>query len=762
VTPLRILQVSTTETGGGAASVAGCLTRELRARDCVVWEAVGRKTSEDPNVFAIPDDDRDLYRIAGYSAMQRQLARLASRSPGTGWGLLGRSLRLATHPRALVDDWKGLEDFEFPGTYHLLDVLPARPDIAHLHNLHGGYFDLRALPWLSRQVPTLLTLHDGWTLSGHCAHSFECDRWKTGCGQCPDLTIEPAIRRDATAQNWIRKRRIYAKSRLYVATPCRWLLERAEQSMLAFGLTEARVIPNGVDVSVFRPADKHVARAELGIPKDAEVLLVTTGHRGSMWRDHRTLIAASNLVAARAGGRDIRIVVLGADGVALRAAGPRVLDVGYQADPIVVARYFQAADVYLHAARADTFPSVILEALACGTPVVATAVGGIPEQIRSASIEAVRANALPRLEQATGMLVPSGDAETFAEAVLALLNHREARSLIGRNGAHDAHERFDSARQTESYLAWYRTIIDDWHLHAASASKTGWPWIEEARSPSTPTPDDRPWPRISIVMPSLNQGPFIEEAIRSVLLQSYPGLELIVVDGGSTDDSVETIRAYAPWLASWMSEVDDGPADALNKGFTQATGEILGFLNADDFLLPGCLARVADEFLTRPGADVVSGHGFMAKASSELGTRIFSDRWDFTRFVHGACILVQPATFFRRAAFQRVGGFHSESGTAWDAQLWADMALAGATFHAVDEPLAVHRIHAASISGNARLRAQRFNDANALQRMLRGRCEIPRDRLYSLLYRMRKFVGHPGRTLRQRWFFYTTLRRWSL
>ena len=263
-------------------------------------------------------------------------------------------------------------------------------------------------------------------------------------------------------------------------------------------------------------------------------------------------------------------------------------------------------------------------------------------------------------------------------------------------------------------------------------------------------------------MPSLNQGAFLEEAIRSVLLQSYPNLELIVVDGGSTDDSAETIARYAPWLAHWICEDDEGPADALNKGFAHATGEILGFLNSDDFLLPGCLARVADEFKARPGSDVVSGHGFMAKASSELATRIFSDRWDVTRFTYGACILVQAATFFRRRVFQRVGGFDATNRTAWDGRLWADMALAGATFHSIDEPLAVHRIHPASISGNARLRKQRFRDMSTVQRMLRGRCEIPRDRLYSLFYRLRKFSGHPGRTLRQRWFFYSTLRRWSL
>ncbi len=476
VRPLRILQVSASETGGGAASVAGSLTRGYRNSGCLVWQAVGRKTSDDPNVFVIPEDDGAFYRVTGYLALQRQLQEMASRSPGRGWGLLGRSLRLATRPRALLDQWRGREDFEFPGTYRVLDLLPARPDLVHCHNLHGGYFDLRALPWLSRQVPTMLTLHDAWPLSGHCAHSFDCDRWKTGCGECPDLSIDPAIRRDATAHNWARKRSIYAQSRLYVATPCQWLLDKVERSMLAPAIEQARVIPNGVDLSVFRPADKGSTRAALGISPDAAVLLVTTGHRGGMWRDHQTLRSAIGSIVARSGRPDTCVLVLG-DDAAVRtlrlrgAAGTDVRSVGYQASPMAVARYFQAADVYLHAARADTFPNVILEALACGTSVVATAVGGIPEQIRSAPVDAVRDNALTRLEAATGILVPAGDAGAFADGVLALLAHSEARCLIARNAANDARERFDSTRQTDSYLAWYRTIIDDWNLHAVSASE---------------------------------------------------------------------------------------------------------------------------------------------------------------------------------------------------------------------------------------------------------------------------------------------------
>ena len=463
---LRILQVGTIETGGGAAAVAGNLLRGYRARGCQAWLAVGQKTSDDPQVLVIPDDNRAPYRKTGYVAFQRRLRRLASRSPGRGWGRLSRSLRFATHPKAFIKTCVGLEDFEYPGTYGLLDLTPAPPDIVHCHNLHAGYFDLRALSWLSHQVPTLLTLHDAWLLGGHCAHSFECERWKTGCGQCPDLAIDPAIQRDATAGNWARKKDIYAQSRLYIAAPCQWLLSKVEQSILAPAIAEARLIPNGVDLSVFKPGDQRAARAALDLPSNADVVLVTTGSRGSTWRDHHTLREAAS-VMNRHHSRELVMVVLGNDAAALQLTGRNVRAVGYRANRAAVALYYQAADLYLHAAREDTFPNTILEALASGTPVVATGAGGIPEQIKSTTPGAVRSRALHALERVTGMVVPIGDARAMADAALALLGNDDARHLLARNAASDARVRFDVNRQVERYLSWYRTIISDSNRHAA-------------------------------------------------------------------------------------------------------------------------------------------------------------------------------------------------------------------------------------------------------------------------------------------------------
>lgn len=461
---MRIVQISTSDRAGGAEKVAWNLFQAYRQHGLPSWLAVGYKRSDDPDVLLVPNGHYRTKWARILPAVGNILSPLIGRIRGAG--RLRSWLRLVGQPRRLLEIRRGHEDFHFLGTWQLLDLPPERPHIVHCHNLHGNYFDLRVLPWLSQQVPTILTLHDAWLLSGHCAHSFDCERWKRGCGHCPDLMIYPAICRDATAYNWQRKREIYAKCCLYVATPSRWLMNKVEQSMLAPAIVEARVIPNGVDLSIFHPADRQAVRAALGFPRDTKILLFAANSiRGNAWKDYETIRTAVALIAERLPEWNVLFMALGEDAPAEQIGRAQVRFIPYQKDPEVVARYYQAADIYLHAAKveADTFPTVILEALACGTPVVATDVGGIAEQVkrlRSATCE-LRVSDLNGYgpEEATGMLGPPGDIGAMAEAVVTILTNEALQMRMGENAARDAHLRFDLDQQVDKYLSWYAELM---------------------------------------------------------------------------------------------------------------------------------------------------------------------------------------------------------------------------------------------------------------------------------------------------------------
>jgi glycosyltransferase involved in cell wall biosynthesis len=140
-------------------------------------------------------------------------------------------------------------------------------------------------------------------------------------------------------------------------------------------------------------------------------------------------------------------------------------------------------------------------------------------------------------------------------------------------------------------------------------AKSGWPWtLEVAQLPET-MPDGRSWPRISIITPSYNQGHFIEETIRSVLLQGYPDLEYIIMDGGSSDQSLEVIERYSRWVSYWASNRDGGQSDAINRGFSRSTGQLGSWLNSDDLLTCQALRQVGLAFANSGGRSVICGFG---------------------------------------------------------------------------------------------------------------------------------------------------------
>jgi len=273
---------------------------------------------------------------------------------------------------------------------------------------------------------------------------------------------------------------------------------------------------------------------------------------------------------------------------------------------------------------------------------------------------------------------------------------------------------------------------------SSSPGRSGWPWVLAAVATAW-QPRDLRWPRISIVTPSFNQGRYLEETIRSVLLQGYPNLEYIVIDGASTDGSMKILQKYAPHLAYWSSEPDDGCAQALNKGLGRASGAIFGFINSDDVYEPGVLFDVARYFLDRPHVDVLSGHGNFIDGDGRQMRMIRSDEWSLRRFAYGASVLVQQATFVRRAVAHREAiVFNETNKTCWDAEFWADLALAGARFERAEATWARFRLHGGSITGSGRLAQQYRIDRQRLFTKIVGRPRHRGDKIQEMRYRLEK------------------------
>jgi len=200
------------------------------------------------------------------------------------------------------------------------------------------------------------------------------------------------------------------------------------------------------------------------------------------------------------------------------------------------------------------------------------------------------------------------------------------------------------------------------------------PW--EGREARIPDPDPT-WPTVSIVMPIYQSGAFLERTLRSLVLAGLDGVEVIVMDGGSSDATPEILRHYRPFVATWVSEPDRGQSDAINKGFERASGEILHWLNGDDLLLPGVLPRVRAFFAENPDLRVVSGDAAMTELDLTpiRRFRFADDKLTFPYLLdYAAHHLVQPAVFFRREVWAACGPAQLDLHYAMDAELFLKMA----------------------------------------------------------------------------------------
>jgi glycosyltransferase involved in cell wall biosynthesis len=231
---------------------------------------------------------------------------------------------------------------------------------------------------------------------------------------------------------------------------------------------------------------------------------------------------------------------------------------------------------------------------------------------------------------------------------------------------------------------------------------------------------DRVHPKLTIVTPSFNQAPFLERTILSVLNQAYPALEYIIIDGGSTDGSVEIIKKYERWLTSWVSERDAGQSDALNKGFRRATGELVGWQNSDDIYLPGTFREVAEIFVAHPACDVVFANRLdVDGADTVIGESRFTP-FSVVGHWYDGMSLSNQSTFWRRDLFAKIGMIDVSYHLAMDYEFFLRAARQHARFKHVRRYWGASRKHGSS--KESRLFATRMGpECDRIDRMYGGK-----------------------------------------
>lgn len=236
------------------------------------------------------------------------------------------------------------------------------------------------------------------------------------------------------------------------------------------------------------------------------------------------------------------------------------------------------------------------------------------------------------------------------------------------------------------------TVLTLKNLPPPPPGKTGWPWTEQSEPLPERMPDGSKWPRISIVTPSYNQGDFIEETIRSVLLQGYPNLEYILIDGGSSDNSVDIIKKYGQYLAYWVIEADSGQSNALNKGFRKATGELIGWQNSDDYYHFNSLRCAAQAIKNYENVEVIYGSTDNVDSNGKFIRAYPVSSFDIYKLIPYLNMCNQ-SMFFSKKIFEQCNFIDESFKHGMDQEFLLRLAIKDYKFQFIPEMIGYYRVH---------------------------------------------------------------------
>lgn len=315
-------------------------------------------------------------------------------------------------------------------------------DIINFHRI-PDVFSYLTFPSLTRDKPAVFTLCEMWSITGHCRQSVDCERWKTGCGNCPYTHLPPAIQHDGTHIQWMLKNWIYQHSNLSIVAKSNWMAELIRQSMLK--RFEVHRIPNGIDPDTYRPLDQKRCRALLNIPAGKKVILFVAQRINEFIKGGDLLVNALNGIPESLKSSSV-VIFFGKNGEAVSdMIDFSTINLGYLRDDQTKATAYSAADIFLCPSRAENFPNVVLESMACGTPTVAFNVSSLPDLVR------------PGI---TGFLAEVESADSFREQIIRLLEDNSLRQKFGQNCREIVIKEYTIELLYTRYAEMYRQVIN--------------------------------------------------------------------------------------------------------------------------------------------------------------------------------------------------------------------------------------------------------------------------------------------------------------
>lgn len=312
-------------------------------------------------------------------------------------------------------------------------------DLVHYHIIHSGFLSMQSLPAMTAEKPSLWTLHDPWAMTGHCIHPFSCQRWKTGCGQCPDLKTDFAIQHDTTALNFRLKRGAYRRSNFEILVASSWMENMVRQSPLMEGVPVHKV-PFGLDLDFFKPADQDAAKSRLGIEPHRLVLCfrsVVNDFKGLQY-----VIEALDRLQTQV---PICLLTLNDKGRIEKFKDRfQVVELGWTNDDSVMQDVYSATDLFLMPSLADSFGLMAVEAMACGKPTICFEGTALPEVVFTPE---------------AGLAVPSRDSAALAAAMERLIGDPQERLARGARSRQLAEQHYDIRLQAERMVDVYERVV---------------------------------------------------------------------------------------------------------------------------------------------------------------------------------------------------------------------------------------------------------------------------------------------------------------